>query len=207
MLQSLREGSENAYVVRRRIPDRANTICWVSFKNGQPAALSSSSIRIGELLHERLFSRLKSLVMVSATLTIEDSFSYFIEKNGLQLPGQPGARASPLAVFPFDYDQQAMLLSLYDMPDPTSADFSGLLAATLKDILQVTQGRTMVLFTSRRELQQASRNLRDWAEEQGICLLVQGEDGGIQSPSWERVYSGPQDCSDGPGRLFGRGLT
>ena len=82
VLQSLREGSENAYVVMEESPDRANTICWVSFKNGQPAALSSSSIRIGELLHERLFSRLKSLVMVSATLTIEDSFSYFIEKTG-----------------------------------------------------------------------------------------------------------------------------
>ncbi|MGI6467833.1 MAG: hypothetical protein GXZ09_02590 [Syntrophomonadaceae bacterium] len=191
VLQSLREGSENAYVVMEESPDRANTICWVSFKNGQPAALSSSSIRIGELLHERLFSRLKSLVMVSATLTIEDSFSYFIEKNGLNCLDNRERVQTLLQYSPFDYDQQAMLLSLYDMPDPTSADFSRAVAATLKDILQVTQGRTMVLFTSRRELQQASRNLRDWAEEQGICLLVQGEDGEFKA-LMERFTQAPK---------------
>ncbi|HCF49417.1 MAG TPA: hypothetical protein DER60_03995 [Syntrophomonas sp.] len=177
VIQLLREGSENAFMVMEESPDRPDTLCWVEFQDGQPVRLSSSSIRIGELLHQRLFSKLESLVMVSATLTIEDSFSYFIEKNGLNCLDDRDRVQTLLQYSPFEYDKQALLLSLYDMPDPTSAGFPKAVANALKDILTVTQGRTMVLFTSRKELRQASKDLRDWADEQGLCLLVQGEDG------------------------------
>lgn len=177
LIQTLREGSEQAFMVMEEGPDHPDTICWVQYQGGQPIALSSSSIRIGELLHQRLYSKLESLVMVSATLTIEDSFDYFIEKAGLNYLEDSGRVQTLLQYSPFDYDAQALLLSLFDMPDPASPGFSAAVSAVLKDILTVTQGRTMALFTSRKELREASLALRDWAGEKGLCLLVQDEDG------------------------------
>ncbi len=177
VVQSLREVSEGAFMVMEESVDHPDQIFWIDYHMGQPSALSASSIRIGELLHRRLFSKLESLVMVSATLTIEDSFSYFIEKNGLNCLDDHDRVQTLLQYSPFDYDRQALLLSVADMPDPASPGFSSAVAGTLKDILTVTQGRTMVLFTSRRELREASRALREWAEKEHLCLLVQGEDG------------------------------
>ncbi|MGI6435982.1 MAG: ATP-dependent DNA helicase [Syntrophomonadaceae bacterium] len=177
LIQTLREGSEQAFMVMEEGLDHPDTICWIQYQDGQPLALSSSSIRIGELLHQRLYSKLKSLVMVSATLTIEDSFDYFIEKTGLNYLEDSDRVQTLLQYSPFDYDTQAFLVSLSDMPDPASPGFSAAVSAALQDILTVTQGRTMALFTSRKELQAASLALRGWAGEQGLCLLVQDEDG------------------------------
>jgi ATP-dependent DNA helicase DinG len=177
VVQSLREVSEGAFMVMEESLDHPDQIFWIDYQKGQPTALSSSSIRVGELLHQRLFSKLESLVMVSATLTIEDSFSYFIEKNGLDCLDDRDRLQTLLQYSPFDYDRNALLLSVADMPDPAAPGFSAAVADTLKDILTVTQGRTMILFTSRRELRQASQALRKWAEKEDLCLLVQGEDG------------------------------
>lgn len=175
--QSLREVSEGAFMVMEDSVEHPDKIFWIDYQKGQAMALSSSSIRIGELLHRRLFSKLESLIMVSATLTIEDSFGYFIEKNGLNCLDDGDRVQTLLQYSPFDYDHQALLLSVADLPDPSSPGFPGAVADSLKNILTVTQGRTMVLFTSRRELREASQALRKWTENEGLCLLVQGEDG------------------------------
>lgn len=177
VIQSLREVSENAFMVMEDSIEHPDKIFWIDYQKAQPAALSSSSIRIGEHLYRRLFSKLESLIMVSATLTIEDSFNYFIEKNGLNCLDDRDRVQTLLQYSPFDYDHQALLLTVADLPDPTSPGFPAAVASSLKDILAVTQGRTMVLFTSRRELREASRALREWTENEGLCLLVQGEDG------------------------------
>lgn len=177
VIQSLREVSEGAFMVMEDSIEHPDKIFWIDYQKAQPTALSSSSIRIGEHLYRRLFSKLESLVMVSATLTIEDSFNYFIEKNGLNCLDDCDRVQTLLQYSPFDYDHQALLLTVADLPDPTSPGFTAAVASSLKDILTVTKGRTMVLFTSRRELREASQALREWGEKEGLCLLVQGEDG------------------------------
>lgn len=177
LIQTIREGSENAFMVMDEGVARTDTICWIQYGNGKPSSLSSSSILIGELLHRKLYSKLKSLIMVSATLTIEDSFDYFIEKVGLNHLNDSERVKTLLEHSPFDYDSQALLLSIADMPDPTAPGFGAAVSVALKDILMATKGRTMVLFTSRKELQRASQDLREWSAAQDLCLLVQDEDG------------------------------
>ena len=78
---------------------------------------------------------------------------------------------------PFDYEKQAAIYVLQDMPDPGSTKFNGHVNRALADILLQTEGRTMVLFTARKQMEEAAANLRPLLESRNLQLLVQNQDG------------------------------
>lgn len=174
---SLQECSEQAYIVMEESPDRADIICWIDYQNGRPASLAASSIQIGKLLNQRLYSKMHSLVMVSATLAIEDSFSYFLDKTGLNSIDSPDRVRTLLEHSPFDYERHARLITFRDIAEPNEPGYKKAVYEVLMEVMQATGGRTMALFTSRSDLLEASSVLKPWAAAQGLRLLVQGEDG------------------------------
>jgi ATP-dependent DNA helicase DinG len=115
--------------------------------------------------------------MVSATLAIEDNFDNFIARSGLQPYAREGRIATVLEQSPFDYQKQACMYVVRDMPDPSSGTFNREVNGVLANIFLNQGGRTMVLFTSRKQLQDSAAELRPYCEQQGLNLLVQHEDG------------------------------
>jgi len=152
-------------------------IVWLETEQEQAIGICSSHVRIGEVLENKLYDKLSSLIMLSATLSIEDKFDYFIEKVGLSEYLAAERLDLLLKKSPFDYQNQACLYILNDMPDPQHLDFSPNVARVLMDLLTVARGRTMVLFTARKGLREVSQLLRPFCKQKGIPLLVQNEDG------------------------------
>ncbi|CFW97518.1 Helicase, C-terminal [Syntrophomonas zehnderi OL-4] len=177
IINSLQEISDAAYLIMEENLTRDDAICWIEFERGKAAAVCSSPIYTGNTLGEKLYDRLKTLVMVSATMTVDNSFENFISRCGLKTYQQQGRLSTLLESSPFDFDQQAALYVVKDMPDPGSDLINLEMAEVLKELLVSVGGRTMVLFTARKQMEEVAEILRPYLMENNLQLLVQNQDG------------------------------
>jgi ATP-dependent DNA helicase DinG len=108
------------------------------------------------LLQDKLFGRVETVVLTSATLTSGGSFQFVRERLGLneangadELSGEAGATTDELiAASSFDYAKQAVLYLPKNMPDPRAPQWTESAAAEVIKILNATDGRAFVLSTS-----------------------------------------------------------
>jgi len=174
---SLQEFSDTAAAIFEENADTSENILWLDFYNGQASAISSSLVGIGDELHQRLYGKLDSLIMVSATLAVEDRFDYFVERCGLKTVAAEERVRTLLEYSPFDYNRQARLFSIENMPDPLHPRFTEALTANLQEIISATGGQCLILFTARKQMLEAAGMLRPFCVDNDIRLLVQNEDG------------------------------
>lgn len=177
VINSLQEISDASYLIMEEHLTRDDGICWIEYERGKAVAICSSPIYTGDTLNERLYARLKTLVMVSATMTVDNSFENFISRSGLKPFQQQGRLHTLLENSPFDYNKQAALYIAKDMPDPGHHLFNRQLAQVLKEILVPVGGKTMVLFTARKQMEEIAEILRPYLEDNKLKLLVQNQDG------------------------------
>ncbi|BAD40698.1 helicase C-terminal domain-containing protein [Symbiobacterium thermophilum] len=139
-------------------------------------ALRAAPINVGDILRADLFGRMRSVIMTSATLTVGESFAHLKERLGLsRLP--PDRLREGVLSSPFAYREQALLLVPEDLPNPKEGDFTQAAVDFLRRFLIQAGGRTLVLFTSHRQLRQVYQALKDDLEAEGLLLLGQGLDG------------------------------
>jgi ATP-dependent DNA helicase DinG len=128
--------------------------------------LSAAPIEVGNLLQENLFDRLHACVLTSATLSVGGSFEFFKKRLGL-------TEAETMIVeSPFDHASQAVLYLPKAMPEPREPGFFARAMEEIEALLDVTEGRAFLLFTSHAALSRATKHLEGldrWP------LLVQGE--------------------------------
>jgi len=126
---------------------KANEPGYVYFleTRGRGCFLRAAPIDVSGILRDVLFDRMKATVLTSATLTVEGRFDYIGGRLGLDRSS--AVRFLKLAS-EFDYGQQAILYLPRKMPDPRSPDFTAAAAQQIVGLLEATQGRAFVLFTS-----------------------------------------------------------
>lgn len=76
---------------------------------------------------------------------------------------------------PFDHAGRAALYAPTSMPEPDDPAYSARFDAEVRFLLSLSQGGALVLFTSRKAMDDAARRLRPHLDELGIPLLKQGE--------------------------------
>ncbi|MEZ5453046.1 MAG: ATP-dependent DNA helicase [Thiothrix sp.] len=107
-----------------------------------------------------------SWVMTSATLAVGQSFEHFNQRMGL-------TEAATLQLdSPFDYWHNSLLYLPANLPEPQDRDFVSALVEAAIPVIKACGGRTFMLFTSYRALNEAAELLRDQIE---FPLLIQGE--------------------------------
>ncbi|MEQ8201257.1 MAG: helicase C-terminal domain-containing protein, partial [Syntrophomonadaceae bacterium] len=188
IISGLRETDNTVFSILNEGLNCASAVTWVDFRQGKASALCTGGVDAGSLLAGKLYERLKTLVMVSATLAVEDKFDNFVSRSGLQQWGGEERLVTHLEHSPFDYERQACLYVAEDMPDPGSSSFNAAVFQVLADIFAAQGGQTMVLFTSRQQMQEASLALKPYCRQQGLNLLVQHEDGDFGSLMDDFVY-------------------
>ncbi len=170
MLINLQKGSEEFRNLARRCEQASNELniilqgkvsgdyaCWFE-RRERHLNIHASPIEVGPLLKSFLFSKLDSIVFTSATLSSNSDFSYFKSRVGLD--GQLKLTEKILES-PFDYSSQAVLFIPRNIPDPNSDAFTDAIAEILPNILDKTQGRAFVLFTSYRNMEAVYHKLKD----------------------------------------------
>lgn len=181
IINTLQEIDDTAFTIMEETLHSSSIITWLEFSAGKAIAICAAEVNTAGKLAEKLYSNLQTLVMVSATLAVGEDFGNFITRSGLQEFESQGRLKTHLEQSPFDYQQQACLYVIKDMPDPSSAKFNHAVNRVLADIFVGQGGQTMALFTSSKQLQETSSSLRPYCEQQGLNLLVQNEDGEFAS--------------------------
>ena len=104
--------------------------------------LQATPIDVSELLSELVFDQIPTVVMTSATLTVQGGFEHIRKRLGL-------SEARELVVpSHFHYDKQALLYLPPEMPDPRDPEFPEAAARCIQRVLEITRGRAFCLFTS-----------------------------------------------------------
>ncbi|WP_227766273.1 helicase C-terminal domain-containing protein [Zhaonella formicivorans] len=142
-------------------------------------ALKSTPIEVGPLLYELVFKEKQSVILTSATLTVEQDFSYFIQQVGLNL--LPAERIiTTIIESSYNLAEQALLCIVNNLPNPAQVDeakFAQEIQPVLSKLILANKGRTLVLFTSHRLLRQVYYALKDDLERHKIQLLGHQIDG------------------------------
>lgn len=120
-----------------------NYVYWLE-KRGKGMFLRASPVDVSELLREKLFEKVETCILTSATLSSSGKFDFIRERLGLDSAKTTGMVA-PSA---FDYEKQAIVYLPKAMPDPRSPEFTQMAAGEIVKLLKITDGRAFVLATS-----------------------------------------------------------
>jgi ATP-dependent DNA helicase DinG len=103
-------------------------------------------------------------VFTSATLAVDKVFDHIATRLGLDEP------TTLLQPSPFDWQRQALAYLPRGLPEPNQREYAAAIVAAVRPVLQASNGRAFLLFTSHRALREASELLADdpWP------LFVQG---------------------------------
>jgi ATP-dependent DNA helicase DinG len=127
--------------------DDPEFVYWIE-RRGRGAFLEATPIDISSILRERLFEKVSSAVLTSATLAVAGGFDY--------VKGRLGAESARTLIVPghFDYHQQALLYVPQHLPDPRSPEFVPEASEEVIRLLECSRGRAFVLFTSYQQMRQ-----------------------------------------------------
>jgi ATP-dependent DNA helicase DinG len=132
-----------------------NWLTWYEKrKNG--LILYTSPLDISELMTRLVYGKLETTIFTSATLSTNGSFDFICSRLGLDRDVLSGMYASH-----FDFQTQTLMYIPKDLPVPDAPPFVEAVAERIKDILERTMGRALVLFTSHSNLNHVYAMIRD----------------------------------------------
>ncbi|MFA5699763.1 MAG: helicase C-terminal domain-containing protein [Desulfuromonas sp.] len=153
---------------------------WIDLRKGEGRRredimwLNAAPIEAAPILHKHLYERFKSVVMTSATLSVNRNFKYFHQRSGVALCA-PQRRMELQLDSPFDFAHQALIAVPSDLPAPSSAAYADAIAPVIEHNIVTAQGNTFVLFTAYSLLQQLYQALEPVLFARGITSLCQGQ--------------------------------
>jgi ATP-dependent DNA helicase DinG len=121
--------------------DDKQFVYWLE-RRGRGTFLRASPIDVSGLLQDKLFEKVPTVVLTSATLSSAGNFRFIRERLGLDEGEEMIAESI------FDFENQAVLYLPAKMPDPRSAQWGAAAAAEVIKIVNATDGRAFVLSTS-----------------------------------------------------------
>ncbi len=139
-------------------------VYWIE-RRGRGRFLQATPIDVSSTLHEKLFDNLDTVILTSATLAVGGEFDYAKQRLGLR-----SSRSLHVEGM-FDYRDQAMLYAASHLPEVRSIAFPKAAANEVIRILQITQGRAFVLFTSLNQMRQVYEAVKPRID---YPLLLQG---------------------------------
>ncbi len=145
--------------------DAADYVYWFESR-GRGVFLWASPIDVSSLLKERLFEKVDTAILTSATLSTGGNFRFIRSRLGLE-------RAEELLLGShFDFTRQAILYLPKDLPEPREEGWVRRACLELEKILEASKGRAFVLFTSNAQMETVYRSLRGKLK---YPVLLQGE--------------------------------
>ncbi|MBI3965016.1 MAG: DEAD/DEAH box helicase family protein, partial [Chloroflexi bacterium] len=150
-----------------------NMVYWITAigGHGEPdLAIHAAPLSVSELLRRQLFESKRATVLTSATISVDGSFDYLGGRLGLG-----GARELRVDS-PFDYQKAALVYVPADVPEPNRPGHQRAVEVALVNLCRATQGRALVLFTSRSQLHATYEAIRRPLEQAGVVVLGQGVD-------------------------------
>ena len=139
-------------------------------RNGILSGIGLSPIDISNELKDKLYSKAKTVVMTSATLSVNRNFEFQKSNVGLE----NNERVDELIIdSPFDFQSQALLTIPTNIPEPTATNYYDVISELIVDAIKITNGSALVLFTSYSALNFTFQRISESVDK--FNLLKQGE--------------------------------
>lgn len=130
-------------------------------------SLSATPVKVAEELENCLYNAVQSCVLTSATLTTGGDFKYIQDRLGIDEECKKMRLQSP-----FDYKGRTLLyVPEQGFPEAAASNYMDMLQKRIHDLLQLSRGRALVLFTSFRAMDLVAQYLADRLD---YPVLVQG---------------------------------
>lgn len=159
---------------------KTNLVTWIAVEHDDETlrgkwGFHAAPILVAPLLAER-YKPYRSVILTSATLTTgKNDFSFFVDRLGLhEILGDNGAHTLP-PVLPYSTN---VLLGIptyltYTPAQETIKSFIEEIAQEFGLLFRYTDGRALVLFTSRERLEKVNAHSEPLLEPHGVPLLAQ----------------------------------
>jgi ATP-dependent DNA helicase DinG len=168
--------------------DRAsqNDVFWLEKQSGSQdpwAVFSVTPVTIAPSLRDALFDANKTVICVSATLSSTgsagnrengDPFRFWADRTGAALAEREFLRE--IFPSPFPYAQRTILAIPSDAPLPDSPEYQAFISQAVTDLIRISGGSALVLFTSYQSLRSTYEDAAPVLEKEGIRCLKQGDD-------------------------------
>jgi ATP-dependent DNA helicase DinG len=157
------DGSDEAFVYYAELDRRTES----SYDR-----LVAARIDIGEVLLERLYPEMMSVVFTSATLAAGEDFGYFARGAGLdRLDAEQWKAVRIESSYDFEHNMAVYLPT--DMPEPRSLDYRDALGELVRKVHVALGGSTLTLFTNRRDMEEMYERLKGPLAAEGVTLRCQ----------------------------------
>ncbi len=129
-------------------------------------SLHATPLDLASPLQAMRMSSHAAWIHTSATLSVAGRFDHFAMQLGLESPQTLSLDS------PFDYVRQALCYLPEGLPAPAARDFTERVVDAVRPVLEASNGRAFLLFTSHRALRRAAELL---ADQVPWPLFVQGD--------------------------------
>ncbi len=140
-------------------------VFWAETR-GKTVLLHASPVDVSNIVREHVLGAVDTAIFTSATLTAAGSFEFVRARLGLE------SALEARLPSPFDYSAQAILYLPRDLPAPADDDFAARAAERMRELVEITDGRAFLLFTSHRQLERVHALLAPRLKQP---VLMQGE--------------------------------
>lgn len=130
-------------------------VAWAESVRGK-TVLCSAMFDVSDKIYQNLLEPYRSVVFTSATLTVAQSFDIPAKTYGLTKTPWRSQRVES----PFDYEKQGLVWLPEGMPSPRSPDYGAKVARVAATVVEAAGGRTLVLCTSWRAVNEIAEALK-----------------------------------------------
>jgi ATP-dependent DNA helicase DinG len=153
-------------------------VLWIEklrLKNNPWAVFTKTPLDLAPIMKDSVFSPNKTVVCVSATLAINDDFTFWASRCGIDSINsrQPLSGCFPS---PFPYSSAVLLASPTDAPLPDEEGYQEFVNKSVAKLSAVAGGSALVLFTSYQSLTGSYNAAVNELTPMGIRCLKQGDD-------------------------------
>jgi len=150
--------------------DVPETVRWLEIFH-HSLQLNTTPLSIADIFKKQISGHPRAWIFTSATLAVKQNFSHYQNEMGLT-EARTACWDSP-----FNYPEQALLYVPEGLPEPNTDGYTDAVVQAALPLIEASQGRAFLLFTSLRAMQRAYEILQAEFDRKGLSypLLIQGE--------------------------------
>lgn len=151
----------------------AKRIVWVSKGFDESIHWHFAPLSVQEIFKEKIFPARQSVILTSATLSTYGNFNYIRAELGLDEQFDEIRIPSH-----FSYPDQVKIIIPENLSEPRAPEYLEQCSTIIESVIKRNGGRTMVLFTAKKDLSQVFHELAPKLKIEGLNLLGQNISGG-----------------------------
>ncbi len=160
-------------ILEKGVSDFGKSVCWVFTKYDKTLGIQCAPVQVREHLRGTLLHDKDSIVMTSATLSVDHKFDYIKYQLGLDDDFEDVIMPSH-----FKYDEQVEVIIYKDLKAPNTPGYFEETSEIIKREAIENGGRMLVLFTAKKAIEATFLKLTPELKSHGISILAQNMSGG-----------------------------